>query len=276
MDQTKIRYTTDNRKVLIIEDLNSSECIVQEVYINDITNEELLSGERFVCSKIKLRTTEPYVTWKAKRVAQADEQYNKWLPKIKEETEKFKSEYIKVNKKHTLLVNKAKEYEKTTNCSEFETIRQFLQGEIKYVVVEEYFGYKILSLEDILLYEGSLKLLTLFGKAGCGLSWNLNRYSDGSGTYKMLYPCTTKEAAINKLDELIGERIKERTEFCITKEMLIAQREYNLSNPTVEQRVNFCDRLIVKEQKKIQEYKDKIVESEEQIKKIKEELGRVR
>lgn len=86
----------------------------------------------------------------------------------------------------------------------------FLEGRITHFVVRSYSGYAIRSFKEELeieqSYDRGFRLLCLFGhvKEGQKLKtkWKLNHYSDGSGSWKELYPCKSEEEAKTKLLEL--------------------------------------------------------------------------
>jgi hypothetical protein len=89
-------------------------------------------------------------------------------------------------------------------------IADFLDGKITHYVLSQYGHVSILPLteafcdcEDSRRSKRSLKLLTLFGNDDGTLSWNLNRYSDGSGSDMKCWPVCSLEEATAKVAELI-------------------------------------------------------------------------
>src|SRR5262249_25554574 len=96
----------------------------------------------------------------------------------------------------------------------------FLAGNITHAVRARYSGISIGTFAEVFeeggRYDKGVKLLTLFGDKKCGLSWHLNDYRDGSGSYTEIFPCTSledaKAVAQSKLDALFdlarrGERV---------------------------------------------------------------------
>lgn len=89
-------------------------------------------------------------------------------------------------------------------------LEDYLAGRIThYVESTTYAPPKILALEDTRADEGNgrynkLKLLTLFGRADGDLEWGLNRYSDGSGCYTTVVPCTSYSEAREVAGELFA------------------------------------------------------------------------
>jgi len=53
--------------------------------------------------------------------------------------------------------------------------------------------------------EKDMKLLSLFGSSGGDLTWQINRYRDGSGGWTEMTPCLSYEEAINVARQLFAE-----------------------------------------------------------------------
>jgi hypothetical protein len=58
----------------------------------------------------------------------------------------------------------------------------------------------------------NLRLLSLLGKPGKDLWWGLNKYSDGSGSYEQVFPVTSLEKAVEKLQVVIDGKITKAME----------------------------------------------------------------
>lgn len=244
--QEDIRYTTTNQKVVILEKLNTTDCIVQEIYVTS-EGTEVLGGEKFVCFKDNLHKKEPrYISWKEERIGRAIREYDTLLPKLEKEMDDLEQEHEEAVNFMKLLTEKVKEYSKITKCKEFDIIRYFLEGKIEYLLIEKYTKYEILSFKEALTkkseydFNDGIKLLTLFGRPGGGFSWKLNQYSDGSGSMIRVYPCLTKEEGIDKLDNLIKRELEGGK--IPTKKMIEAQKKYTLSYPTKEQQIEYYNK----------------------------------
>lgn len=100
-------------------------------------------------------------------------------------------------------------------------IEDYLDGKFAYfVVVSDYSKPTIESAEEAIAGGGTgdenrygrgpQKLLTLFGDTKGDLQWRINRYSDGSGSYgdKDVYPCKTREEAIEIIRKLYAEAVE--------------------------------------------------------------------
>lgn len=85
-------------------------------------------------------------------------------------------------------------------------VLDFINGDFEYFAYPEAYGNeasigtknKDLECDDN--YDRDTKLLTLFGRTKGDLEWQLNRYSDGSGSSSIVQPCKTIEDAQEYLD----------------------------------------------------------------------------
>lgn len=68
-----VKYTTDGKKVVIINDLNQTEKIVQEIFVNE-KGEEIQQGEMFI---VKNLLDEPMKSWKENQLKQLELTYEK-------------------------------------------------------------------------------------------------------------------------------------------------------------------------------------------------------
>lgn len=98
--------------------------------------------------------------------------------------------------------------EKLKRFAVLDNLEDFIDGKIThYVTRDVYTPPKIISIEQALTgdsdrHRGVLRLLTLGGclKTG-GISWQLNHYSDGSGSTTGVIPCTSHEQAVEILKQ---------------------------------------------------------------------------
>ncbi len=97
-----------------------------------------------------------------------------------------------------------------------ESLEKFLKGEITHYVELRYGDAKIIPFEDAVAdierteRRDNLKLLSLFGGTKGDLTWKLNRYSDGSGCYTDITPCTSLEDAIRIIEEWLLTTVAEQ------------------------------------------------------------------
>jgi len=93
-----------------------------------------------------------------------------------------------------------------------ELLDQYLAGKITHFVVADYGPPKILTFEQAMAVnddygrrEKDMKLLCLFGSSGGDLTWQVNRYRDGSGGWTVMTPCLSFEDAVNEARQLFAE-----------------------------------------------------------------------
>lgn len=89
----------------------------------------------------------------------------------------------------------------------------FLAGRLTHCVEHRSYGPpEIVAFEDAWAADDScrpkrLRLLTLFGRTDGDLEWNLNRYSDGSGSNVTVVPCTSYTEAVSVAAEVISAHV---------------------------------------------------------------------
>ncbi len=196
------KYTDDNKKVIIIGDLNSQEKIVQEIFISD--DKEIPSGEHFV---VKSLHDSPVISWKEKRTIELEEQLEKRQKQSKTELDSLEK---RLKENYRLLSEKLKYTGKVLkNVSEdsFELLRKFLCGEITHFVTGGYdpkiheFGNRA-SVSD---YEQELRLVSLFGRDDGTLQTYRHQYSDHSGYKDLIFAFSSYEEARVKLIEFLED-----------------------------------------------------------------------
>lgn len=256
----KYKYTNDGKKVVVIGSLNSKETIVQEIFISD--GSEVPSGEHFV---VKSLHDAPAISWQEKTLKDLKKRFESERESLLNKTDSLQKEVRHQNKNLRLLVQKNRKYAKLIGDDCFETLIKFICGEITHVVEAGWSDYKIKLFGDVVstdkydYYDDNLKMVTLFGRSDYGFDWKINRYSDGSGSNRTIIPCSSYKEALNVLECLISERIKDSG---VTDNMLAAKDHYNLSRPTEEEARGHYKKkyeakaaLIAKEEEKIQKHR---------------------
>lgn len=121
-------------------------------------------------------------------------------------------------------------------------LEYFIAGRIThYVIVSAYEAPRIISFAETETDKESwkpakFKLLTLFGTSGGDMEWNLNRYSDGSGSYQEVMPATSHEEAMRLLRAWLkaeGEKLGQSGHYP-REAMAVAATQYGVEdfNPT--------------------------------------------
>lgn len=115
------------------------------------------------------------------------------------------------DREYAAMINQRKQF------TQLQKLDDYIAGKITHFVVQrsysdsvviETFDSFIKSTED--RYERKLRLLSLYGDSKGNLSWNVDRYSDGSGNESGYYwPATSHEEALQKASEWLEGRYAE-------------------------------------------------------------------
>lgn len=105
-----------------------------------------------------------------------------------------------------------KRLEYLSKFDQLRLVENFLAGNISHFVVQgEYSDVAtVVTREEALTikdeyrsYKKELRVLALFGSPEKSLTWKLSHYSDGSGNYSTVYPCTSLEDAQAKARQIL-------------------------------------------------------------------------
>lgn len=202
-----IKYTTDGKKVKVLGNLNSQEKIVQEIFI--VNESEIPSGEHFV---VKTLHDAPAVSWKEKNLKEIEEKYAKTYQKKLDELDKLERSFDRMSQVIRLKLNFLNSIEKTLGKQDFKRLINCISLNIKYLVISNYSELHIVEFNEEVQSIGSygrldgIKLLTIIGQ-GNSIAYRLNKYSDGSGSNKDIFPCATLKEAKSLVKEIYNQRI---------------------------------------------------------------------
>lgn len=177
------KYLSDGRKVAIVGQLNSTEWIVQEIFVTN-NGDEIPSGERFTTKSLHDKRLE---SW-ANRQIKKDEEHLRRLKteegKIYDEIEKLK----KIKSFYSDLSESISHIAKKYSNDSLETLFLFMEGRINYCVTTEW-DIEIFKIKDFISYSDygrtdGIKLLSIFGNTEGDMSWRINQYRDGSGSWR--------------------------------------------------------------------------------------------
>ena len=245
------KYTTDGRKVVVIGKLNNTEYIVQEIFVSQ--GQEMPGGENFV---VKGLLDAPAKSWKQKECEIWATEYDRLSASLEaiRNTERFESQFTR---------EVARRLASYTDIDAINQLLAFLNNEIEYVVEGtkiHTFHARISQKSDYGRWE-NLKLLTLFGDSRCGLQWQINRYSDGSGwNTTEVYPATSLDDAKHYLEEKIKAKVK------VNDADIKAMEQYDLKYPSKRQLREY-QQAITKTKK------DAILATEKKLTALKKELN---
>lgn len=208
-----IKYTSDGKKVVIIGALNNQEKIVQEVFISNGC--EIPSGEHFVASSLH---DAPVLSWKAAEIKKIDAHFDSRKSEVERELKilngKYKEKCIELREKirHIGLTLK------NADESAFNQLVDFITGETKWVVVEDY-GFDLLPIDKFSqTYEDKLRLFSIFGKNEGQFTYAVGQYYDYSGNHKRFTPFSKYEDALSFFEEkVLGCSVSEKNILALKK-----------------------------------------------------------
>lgn len=101
-----------------------------------------------------------------------------------------------------------------TRYKGLERIEEFMDGKITHVVTTEYCDFKVRTLaefenKDDYGRNKGIRLICLYGGSKGDLTWRVNQYSDGSGSWRELTPCASEEEAVQVRLEKIAQALSE-------------------------------------------------------------------
>ncbi len=247
------KFLSDGRKVAIVGQLNNQETIVQEIFVTE-QGDEIPSGERFVVKSLHDTPVETYLS-RQKKAEEAATQ------KAKENREKIEREIKETRNRLSFyrdMLAAVKVFSDHINEQDFSHFINVMTGNVNYAVQDGYNVPEIKSIPDCMSqtdswygdkkYEG-IRMLSVLGKSNGDISYNLNRYSDGSGNNTSVHFFQTygdaqryvKSIALAKLEKsYLGiedlSKCKEcgitfnQDEIAIIKERLISSNKVSLQN----------------------------------------------
>lgn len=176
------KYTIDGHAVEVVQAL-SEGFLVRSIYECD--GEEPRESTPWVCESVF--NSAPTLKFDARI-----EQLRATVLELEEKQRKLREDTTKADAGNKALLKKCEQYEA------LKLLEQYLDGKIThYVNINGYSVPEIIPIGETQseYSRGELKLLCLFGSSKGSLNWKLNRYSDGSGSYSDVFPCTSLEAA---------------------------------------------------------------------------------
>jgi hypothetical protein len=206
------KYTKDGKKVSIVGQLNSTEYIVQEIFVTD-SGDEIPCGEKFTEKSL---FDAPIKSWKEKDSEEKCLRFSERIEKLKKDSELANKKLLEVEKKLSLKKQILMQSDKIINAIEkhngLALIPDFLSGEIEWIVDHGYTIPKLINFYDLNMtdddfsyYRGKkidLKLFSIFGDSDGNIKYKINQYGDGSGYWTTIEFFKGKEDALNRVKEL--------------------------------------------------------------------------
>jgi hypothetical protein len=251
--QTK--YTNDGKKVAIVGKLNADQTIVQEIFITE-NGQEIPSGENFVVTSLH---DAPVISWKEKKLKEIESKYESDIKKYEQAIDRLNKEYKDQSELLKAKMNYIGLALKNASPESFQTLVDYLTGEIKWIILDEKWGKpKLISIDKFnQKYEDRLRLLSFFGKDDGSFSYAIGAYSDYSGNKTTFIPYKEYEVAKARFEAILLQR-------GVNEDTLDAAKKHGIEFPK-EMIEEYNHRILVSKQARIQEYKDKIAEVEKEI-----------
>ncbi len=198
--QTK--YTNDGKKVAIVGKLNADQTIVQEIFITE-NGQEIPSGENFVVTSLH---NEPVISWKEKKIKEVEAKYETEISKCEREIEALRKRHREESQKIKEKLNYIGLALKNANEQSFQTLVDYVTGEIKWIVVRDY-DIELLPIEQFReMYEDKLRLISLFGKDDGSFTYAVGDYYDFSGGNKKFIPFKNYEDAFERFKSIVQSK----------------------------------------------------------------------
>lgn len=255
------KFTPDGKKVVVCGKINSTEYIVQEVYVTD-SGDEIPSGENFTA---KTLLDEPAMTYKQKEEI-----------KVHNNLERLKKEWDDQRKNNRYIMEEAKAVSALLKRNNFlaEKLPDFdwdsfcdaITGNVKYSVRTSY-GLDIKSFEeDYFSWENSygercfdgLKALLLLSKGSyrnSDVRFSVCGYSDGSGGSRDVTYVKTDEELKTFIEDYLDKRFEEDT---------LTLKDMKEASKYVDVKYNMKQYVLNKEKKKLLDSYDNNVNSQKE------------
>ena len=240
--EIETKFTRDGKKVAVIGKLNSTQWIVQEIFVAE--GQEFPSGDSFVETCLLDKPAETYTEC---RIKEAETRMICIEAEIA--TLNGRRKIAKRDAQAADMINAITSKYADADISQLQTLVDFMCGNITHLIVSDYLEHNIIELRAALestdswhgdmRFEG-LRLVSLFGVHNGGvnsersksmrLDWKLHKYTDVSGGFSgLIIPCTSYETAIAELETIARESKS------VTSSLIEAKEKYGLSYPTNEQ-----------------------------------------
>lgn len=270
------KYTADGKKVVVVESLNSTQYIVQEVFVTE-DGKEIPAGEKFVAQQLFDVPVKSWATKEQERqkkeLEYLDSQYKKEEKEGREKLTRLKNQ---IYREQQTLEGHLKWLKAVAKEPHYEEIKQIIRDLYTFLSEKIWFcrmydgpviiEYSHDNAETILdtFWDGKfdgMRLVSLYGRADGNLRWKIHTFCDGSGggNDDYVFFASYEEAvawAQEKFDSMNVEYISKK---CIDR-----VRGYGCE--VSDERINqIYQSLIEREQKKLAEHKATVEKDEERI-----------
>lgn len=210
----EIKYTSDGKKVAVLGKLNSTDTIVQEIFV--INENEIPSGENFI---IKSLHDEPAISWKETELKRVKCENERLLIELENSVKSNQERLSKIKKdfkeQSKILSDKFKFIANAIRVADensFNTLLAFLEGKIKYFLIDETYAPNVVSFSELVEkysdsdYWSGVNLISLFGNDKGDLQYMVGDYYNGYEKKTHVIPFENEIDAINALKKIIDNQ----------------------------------------------------------------------
>ena len=193
------KYTLNGKEVEVIQKLESGNYLVSPIRVDT-------DGEEYVYHEVDAEIVPELFN------SPPVQKYHYEIQKLESRIEEQRGILRKLHEEVRALQENEKARKK--KYERFEQLRQlddYIDGKITHYVILYEWDLQILEFEDAHARysdRGEMRMLALFGNSKGNLTWKINEYSDGSGSWRPCIPCFSYQEAVEKLTEYITEEIK--------------------------------------------------------------------
>lgn len=193
-------YTEDGTECALIARVGDG-AVVESIMVNEEGDADYGHGRRFYAEKV-------YATPPSYKLDAMIAENRQTLASLKDQVFALRHEIATAERTRKDLLTKIQQVPTLQRLSDF------LDGKLTHLVYEDYSGVSIGPIDaeqtdDCGSYQKHIRLLTLFGRNNGNIGWGLNRYSDGSGSDTVVYPCVSEEDAKAKAAQVLTEKFDE-------------------------------------------------------------------
>jgi len=206
------KFLSDGRKVSVVGKINSTEYIVQEIFIT-ANGDEIPSGEKFTTKSLHDAPVESYADRDKKKKEQFRISLNSEIDSLHKEIKTLRA-------KRTANADMLKNSPTLQSLvgDQIDVFSKFMAGAIEYIVIDRWEISMPQKMEDALIkwennygertYD-SIRLLSVMGESKGQLDYRIHQYSDNSGGSDIVYPCVSYEEAVEKTKGFALARIED-------------------------------------------------------------------
>ena len=196
MDNKDVKYTTDGKKVVVLDKLNNTDFIVKEVFVSE-SGKEFEGGEKFVCKSL---LDEPAKSWKEKKLEELESRYEReceyWDRKTNDLIKRRNLAYQSLSTRVKWINNVAKEPHPESLKNVIRTLSLFLTNKDIWVFYADYNNWYLEKYDmdgESRIHDQidgdytrvrieSMRLVSIFGRSDGTFKYKINEYCDGSGS----------------------------------------------------------------------------------------------